>query len=187
MSIILDPSKEFVTISVLYIEEYTKHGNSLFHFVRSAEDLAQWKTKGYVTIAEVEKAKLPETDDIAGTRQPGVTVQSKSAFKYDPKKVIESVETSWKRPTWKDHNLLYSRCFRQIPDGKGGITRDFDGIMFRDLKLKTFLKRWNVRDESGAPVPVSDNTIDNLVPEVATELLAVFEKITEISAEDLKN
>lgn len=90
--------------------------------------------------------------------------------------------------TWKEQNQIYSRCLRQIAGTEGGGARtELDMISYRDQKLKTCLKKWDLKDDKGQDYPVSESVIDQLVPEVAQELLSNFELVTEASEEDLKN
>jgi len=57
-------------------------------------------------------------------------------------------------------------------------------ILYRDMKLKTCLKRWDFKD-NGNEVSINEHIIDNLFPEVAQELLSSFEKVTEAGDEEL--
>lgn len=168
MPIVLDPSKSFVNITLFYIEQKKEHGNSVFHFVASRKEFDEWKTRGYRTEEELRTA---------------ATEQSK--VPVDPTKIIEKIITTWKRLTWKDQNTIYSRCLKTVPGIDGKPTVELDTILYRDLKLKTCLKKWDIRDESGQILAVAPETIDLLVPEVAQEMLNAFERVTEASSFDL--
>ena len=185
MPIVLDPSKNFVAIQFMYIEEENeKHGNSTYHFIGSRADFDTWKKKGYSTVDEITQQQLDTKDtDKQKTDQPGMPLKPP----IDPKKIIKILRTWWSRMTWKEQNQIYSRCIRQVPSEGGGARTELDMISYRDFKLKTCLKKWDYKDESGQDVPVSENIIDNLVPEVAQELLNNFELVTEANEEDLKN
>ena len=89
--------------------------------------------------------------------------------------------------TWKEQNQIYSRCLRQIPEAEGKTRTELDMIMYRDMKLKTCLKKWDLKGDNQQDIPITENIIDQLVPEVAQELLNNFEKVTEASEDDLKN
>jgi len=179
MSIVLDPSKSFVTIQLMYIEDKDeKHGNSRYYFVNSRADFDKWKAKGYQTEEEITKAAaVPD-------KQPGMPVKPPQ----DPTKVIQVLRTWWSRMTWKEQNQIYSRCLRQVPGANEGATRtELDMISYRDMKLKTCLKRWDLKDDAGQDIAVSEVIVDQLVPEVAQELLNNFELVTEAGEDDLKN
>lgn len=188
MSIVLDPSKNFVTIQLMYIEEQdSKHGNARYYFVNSRIDFDRWKSKGYLTEEEIDKADaVPAPAPAPQEKQPGMPVQS-PAPPHDPTKVILVLRTWWSRMTWKEQNQIYSRCLRQVPGIEGKTRTELDMIMYRDLKLKTCLKKWDLKDENKQDIPITELIIDQLVPEVAQELLNNFEMITEAGEEDLKN
>ena len=48
MPIVLDPDKQLIAISTYFVEEVKKHGNSVFHFIRSQDDFDEWKGEGYI-------------------------------------------------------------------------------------------------------------------------------------------
>lgn len=186
MSIVLDPSKNFVTIQLMYIEEHDKkHGNTRYSFINSRAEFDSWKSKGYLTEEEIDKANAVP-DPVPQKDQPGMPVQP-SKPPQDPTKVISILRTWWSRMTWKEQNQIYSRCLHQVAGAEGKTRTELDMIMYRDMKLKTCLKKWDLKDDNKQEVSVTENIIDQLVPEVAQELLNNFEKITEASEEELKN
>jgi len=180
MSIVLDPSKSFVNFQVMYIEEIDeKHGNSTFKFINSRAEFDEWKRKGYATSDEFKewsRSSPPEN-------KPGMPERPQ----LDSKKIIQVLRTWWSRMTWKEQNQIYARCLRQSTDSEGKTRTELDMIAYRDFKLKTCLKKWDLRDEQGNEITVSDTIIDNLYPEVAQELLSQFELMTEASDTELKN
>jgi len=89
--------------------------------------------------------------------------------------------------TWKEQNQIYSRCLRNTAAADGTTRTELDGISYRDMKLKTCLKKWDFKDDKGEEIPVSESVIDRMVPEVAQKLLETFESVTEASEEDLGN
>jgi len=176
MSILIDASN-LVAIQVFYIEEKSKHGGSVFHFIRSQDEFEEWKQKGYITQEDFDK--FSQTHQL----EPGMP----ESPKHDPEKVIQGLQTWWSKMSWKEHNSIYSQCLKQV-NGPDGIPQTIlDMLSFRDMKLKTCLKKWSLTDGEGQEIPVSPIVIDRLVPEVAQELLSSFEKVTEISEDDLKN
>ena len=186
MSIVLDPSKNFVTIQLMYIEEKdAKHGNTRYHFVNSRAEFDNWKAKGYLTEEEMEKAVAVPAPS-PKKEQPGMPVQP-AVPPQDPTKIISVLRTWWSRMTWKEQNQIYSRCLKQVHVEEGKTRTELDMISYRDLKLKTCLKKCDLKDESKQEVPITENIIDQLVPEVAQELLSNFEMVTEASDDQLKN
>ena len=171
MSIVLDPSKNFVTIQIMYIEEQdSKHGNTRYHFVNSRAEFEKWKAKGYLTEEEMNKATAAPAPDPGKRDQPGMPVKPPQP-PQDPTKVVQ----------------IYSRCLRQVPGAEGRTRTELDMIAYRDMKLKTCLKKWDLKDDNKQDVPITENIIDQLVPEVAQELLSNFELVTEASEDQLGN
>lgn len=181
MGIILDPNKQLVRIKLYYVEEEKKHGNVVFHFVKSDDELTSWKRKGYIPADEIPSTAKPNNP--SSTKTPGEPIVNTST----PSRIIQSIETFWKRLSWGDQNSILAQCLKNIPGPSGNIITELDGIRYRDLKLKKCLQRWNVMDGNNQPVPISNETLDNLVPEVAQELLSAFERITEPTEDELKN
>jgi len=182
MSIVLDPSKSFISIETYYIEEHKPHGNSIFHFLDKSQDFETWKNKGFKTQSEINQLAMPKTERQGPST--GVPI-SKQSVVFDSKKIIQKLVTTWKRMTWKDQNMIFSRCLRTVPGPDGQATTELDTIMYRDLKIKTCLKDWDLQDDNGVKVPINSDVIDSLAPEVAVALLNNFEMVTEASAEDL--
>lgn len=174
MSILIDASN-LVTIAIFYVEEKKKQGGTVFYFMKSQDEFEEWKSKGYITQEEFDKTKQPIN--------PGMP----EAPQVDPEKIIQSLTTWWSKMSWKEQNLSYSRCLKQIVGPEGEQINTLDTLMLRDMKLKTCLKKWDLKDKEGQEVPVNDMVIDMLVPEVAQELLSSFERVTEIREDDLKN
>ena len=171
MSVLIDPARDFINISFMLTETRAKNGNVTYTFIRSPDQLKALRDKGYTTIAEIEQRRQEQSfSDTSRMRQPGTAVQPVQQG-FDPEKVVQSIETQWVRLAWKELNTILSKCI---------IRKDFfDNVMFQDLKLKACLKRWNLKDERGNPIPCTPEAIDQLAPEVATEMLRVFDKLTE--------
>lgn len=174
MGIFVDINKENVNVAIMYIEEKKQHGNAQFRFIKSEDELKEWREKGFKLETEIA-ATLP--NQTAMPNQPGVPNQ----IKRDENKIVHVLHTSWRRMTWKDQNEIWSKCLKQITDGQGKSRTELDGITYRDLKLKTCLKKWNIKNDAGEDIPVSSDNIDKLIPEVALEMLETFERITESS------
>ncbi len=180
MGILLDPSKNFITIQLQYIEdENERNGTSRFYFINNRKEAASWVAKGYLTSDAFEQAKLASSDKPT----PGMPAKPPP----DPKKIVQILRTWWSRMSWREQNNLYARCLKQSTSPDGKARTDLDAISYRDMKLKTCLKKWDLKDDSGNEVTITETVIDNLVPEVAQELLNQFELLTEAGEEDLKN
>lgn len=163
-SIILDPNKSFIQIDTFYVEEIKRMGPLEIikhHFIRSQDELEEWTGRGY---------SMPQQ----GTEN------------QDDEKTIKKLSTKWKRLTWKEQNVILSSCFISKPSADGKLITSMDGMKFREMKLKTCLKDWDILDSYGNKIPITEENIDNMVPEVANELIDSFEKLTEPTGDDLK-
>lgn len=185
MSIILDPKKQLINIDIFFIEHTRVHGNSTFSFIKSAADMAAWKEKGYKTEDEIVALSKQEQPKAL---PPGAAIpQQQQGPLFDPAKIISKIITTWRRITWKDQNHILSSSLKTITSADGKTSTELDGIKYRDTKLKTCLKNWSIKDAEGNEVPVTQDAIDSLSPEVAGELLNAFEQVTEPTPDDLKN
>jgi len=170
MGILLDPNRQLINIDIYYIEEIKPpHNISLFHFIRSAKDMEDWKKKGYKLSTEIAQTPVqPNT--------PGMPAAIT--------KIINKITIVCKRITWKDQNMLWSQTTKFVPTQDGKTQTDFDAIKYRELKLKLVLKNWDLKDPEGNPIDIN---IDNLAPDVAQEFLSTYEKVAEPTETDLKN
>jgi hypothetical protein len=206
MALILTPTSPLIAIDLYYVEETKPAGTVIFHFINSPEDMAKWRSKGYHTLVEIKENQTARQQQAQQQRQnqlqqgrptgAGAPIEkntveqntvSEKIPEFDPSKIISIVHTEWKKLSWKDQNQIFSRALRTNTTADGKTTTELDSILYRDLKLKHCLKKWDVKNEDGEPVPANSETIDQLVPEVAQEMLSAFERITEPTADDLKN
>jgi len=180
MSIVINPDKEFINIRIYYIEEPKEQGISVFNFIKNKDEFQVWTAKGYKTEEDLIKEKLLENPTMQHNPQNPIQVPKDA----NDGKVIREIHSSWRRMTWAETNQVWSQCLKQIAGKDGAPKVDFDGIKYRELKLKKCLKGWNVRDDSGNPIPLTPESIDNLIPEAARELLDNFEKVTETTEKE---
>lgn len=185
MPIILHSTAPLVAIDFYIVEEKGKAGSVQYHFIQNSKDMETWRSKGYVTEEELKSLQAQERSQKAEPGRVDQTVVKDR--KYDPTKIVQILKTEWKRLSWRDQNVIFARSLKTFPENDGKTRTELDSITYRDMKLKTCLKRWNAIDERGEAVPVNAETIDALPPEIAHELLSTFERITEPTSEDLKN
>lgn len=98
-----------------------------------------------------------------------------------PDVTTKALTTFWKRMTWKEQNIIFSHAIRIV-----GEANEIDNIKYREMKLKTCLKKWDAKDDDGNDIPLNDQSIENLDPLIASSLLKQFEEATEPSNDDLK-
>ena len=171
-----------MSIEIYYVEQIKPHGNSIFYFLESAQDIEDWKQRGYKTQDEVNQLAMKKNDKQGPMA--GIPISQQSST-HDPQKIIQKLTTTWKRLTWKDWNTIFSKCLKNVTGADGQSRNDLDVILYREMKLKFCLKDWDLKDDNGAKVQVSSEIIDMLAPEVATALLDNFETVTEATADDL--
>lgn len=176
MSVLIDGTN-LVAIQMFFVEVENRNGGESFYFIRNQSDFEDWKAKGYKTQEEFDKIKS------SASNSPGMPAVKEG----DSKKIISELTTWWSRMSWREQNMTYSRCLKQVTGSDGEQKTVLDSILFRDAKLKICLKKWNLKNDSNEEVPITEQVIDSLVPEVASELLFNFEKVTEASEDDLKN
>lgn len=188
MSIILDPNKSFVTIDIYYVEEKKDHGNTFFHFINGKEEFEEWKEKGYKTKEEIiEEIKLSEeTPQIPSSVPRKKSIDPEKLIEIGDYKIINKLVTHWRQLTWKESNSILSRSMKEVRTDTG-YTSELDPLLYRDFKLKTALKGWNAKDDKGYDIPLNEQAVDNLIPEVAAALLINYEKVCEQSSEEFKN
>ena len=159
MPLSINPEQKLISIETYVVEENRKHGNKLYYFVDSQDSLNDYLGRGYI----LEGNPMPE----------GHT------------KIINKIQTTWKIPTWGEHNYILSKALKPVGDTKNR-RYEIDPIKYREEKIKLLLKRWNLVDSNGNTVDVSAATIDSLPPEIANQLLQDFEKIAEPEDNDTK-
>lgn len=169
MPLILDPKRSIITIHIYFIEEKRDHGNTIIHFIRNKDEFELWKAKGYKLRNEVDEYKKEPSP---------VSLESKPKPKNteSEEKYIDILKTHWKQLTFKDEITLSSQSLRNVV-GQEGSTYEIDLIRFRELKLKSCLVGWDAKDENGYPIPINEETIDNMRPDLARELLDTFNKV----------
>lgn len=189
MSVILTPGSPLISLDLYYVEERKPTGNVIFHFINNPDDMARWRAKGYHTEQEIREWQQSQRASEPGST-PGAVKQTRVSEKvpdFDASKVIQILHTEWKKLNWKDQNYIFSRSLKTSTTNDGKTHAELDSILYRDMKLKHCLKKWNVTEPNGEPVSVTSDSIDMLVPEVAQEMLSAFERFTEPTSEELKN
>jgi hypothetical protein len=95
----------------------------------------------------------------------------------------EKVTFSMKPLTWKQHNDIQ----RASIIDRGPMGREIDWVNYKERKLCAVLKGWDVKDKNDKPIPVNDENIFRLCPQVAENLLNAFDTATIMGDEERKN
>ena len=91
---------------------------------------------------------------------------------------IKEMSVTWRRLTWGEQNDIYARSLR--PNG------EMDWFEFRQNKLKSCLRSWDLVDEHGKAIPCNAEKIDLLRQEIAEGLLQQYEVYGVVSGEDVE-
>lgn len=161
MGVLLDPKKKDLFLTLYYIEDKKESGSSVFYFIRKEEDLNVWKKLGYKTEEEFLEIKKTAAKDVI----------------VDDSKKINKLKTKWQKVNWKDQNDIYSKSIKIIPISDGSSRTEIDGIKYRDNRLKKNLVDWDLKDDDGNKIECTHENIDNLIPEVAEELISQYDSL----------
>jgi len=88
---------------------------------------------------------------------------------------IEVLTTQWKVLSWGEQNKITKRAEKYTPAG----VKDIDYVEFRDLRIKTCLQGWDLKDAKGNLIPVTPETIDMIPPKIIFELIERYDVFTE--------
>ena len=125
--------------------------------------------------------------DMGGVLKPIVLDDLKAKkMLADPEQApkVNLINTYWKIVSWQDNNSIHKASERKEEKAVPG---SLDWIRWRDLRLKTFLKKWDAKDEEGKDIPLDNETINSLDNDIAEALLDKYERVTEITEEEIKN
>lgn len=97
--------------------------------------------------------------------------------------LFEKVTFTMKPLTWRQHNEIQ----RAATVTKPGLGSDLDWVTYKERKLCTVLTGWDANTKDGKPIPVTDENILRLSPQVAELLLNEFDHATVMGDEERKN
>jgi hypothetical protein len=111
--------------------------------------------------------------------------------KVDAESIPEKEKEAWTKAsftlkplTWKQHNDIQRAATVNRGPGMGS---DLDWVLYKERKLVTILKSWDAKDSDGKAVPVNQENIFKLCPQVAEALLNEFDKATVLGDEERGN
>ena len=88
------------------------------------------------------------------------------------------IDTDWTLPTWGEIRIINSIC-------KQG--NSFNNVLYRDQKIKRFLKRWDISDEQQKIIPITNDSIDSLPADLAARFVEEFDKISDPKIENIQS
>ena len=100
----------------------------------------------------------------------------------DEQKTVRLLNTSWKSLNWRESNRLTRDS--QVTSASG--SQELDYFVFRDLRLKTALIDWDLRDDNNNLITVEPKAVDSLPSDIVFELLSRYDKAVSVVEEDEK-
>lgn len=115
------------------------------------------------------------------------TVRVETDLKMIPEKERDKyikAEFSLKPLTWKQHNdIQRSAMVNRGP----GVGTELDWVLYKERKLCEVLVGWDAKDKNDKPIPVKEEHIFKLSPQIAEVLLQEFDKASVMGEEERKN
>jgi len=117
-----------------------------------------------------------------GFGAPIVIFTDEEAQKHGDK--VETIKTSWCVLDWRTSNDM-TREAMTFNSATGEPSLDI--FKLRELRIKKCLKKWDLKDANGAPVPCNEQYIDKLHPVIASTLIESYNDLTIPTDEEQKN
>jgi hypothetical protein len=86
--------------------------------------------------------------------------------------------------TWKQYNDLQRSS---LVDKGMGLGEEIDWISWKEQKMITILREWDIVNSKGKPIPVTPDAIFKLHPFIAEAILNEFDRLTLVGDEERKN
>lgn len=99
----------------------------------------------------------------------------------DDKKRVQILNTEWRSLTWKESNTITKDSMYFDPH-QG--MQDVDYFQYRDLRIKSCLKKWDLKDDNGKPVPCTPDVIDQLPAEVVFALVNRYDTAVNLDEDE---
>jgi hypothetical protein len=97
---------------------------------------------------------------------------------------VRQISTMWTQPTWKENNEIRRQCSKWDPQAGGKL---LDWPLYERTVLEKFMRKWDIVDDDGNPIPCTQDNINNLQPAIAMALLAAFWDKSTLSEEEVGN
>jgi hypothetical protein len=108
--------------------------------------------------------------------------KAKEMLADDEKKdQVDEANFKCKQPAWADQNRLFADSSRYNPQ-TGKETTDWS--VYSDLQLKSSIVDWDLKDDNDREIPVSEDYIDRLPANIASEILAQYRKAVLIGDDE---
>ena len=94
------------------------------------------------------------------------------------------LKTQWKVLSWKEQtDITRESSYYNSQES----FNDLDIWKFRDLRIKSCLVSWDLKDDHGNPIPVERNIIDQLPADVVLSLVSKYDTAISLTDDESKN
>jgi len=111
-------------------------------------------------------------------------IEKEQAIELKNKDKIKILKTKWARQNWRLSNEM-TRDSMTFNSATGEPMIDI--FRLRDLRVKKFLKEWDLKDNNTQPVPCNEDMIDSLHPVIVSTLVDRYNQKMLPKDEEQKN
>jgi len=92
------------------------------------------------------------------------------------------LSTKWGQLNWEQENKIMNNVNKVDP-----MTGDiqFDIFQFRDSRIKSCLKEWNLKDDNNEIIPVNDSNINKLPSDIVIALINRYEEAIKVGQDKM--
>lgn len=99
-------------------------------------------------------------------------------------KKVNQFVTKWRPQTWQGQNQLYQNSTVYNPNTG---SKEIDFSIYRTEMLKTCLIDWDLVDDNGRQIPVTEENISNLHANIASAIIDKYNEYIGLDEEEVKN
>lgn len=121
-----------------------------------------------------------------GTTKPVVLEEKKAKeMLEDPKQKdkVQILNTHWKVLNWRDQNSITNQAMFYDEEQR---SQDINPFKYRDLRIKSCLVAWDMKDEEGNDIEVNEENIDSLPAEIVFALVFAYDTLATIEDDEEK-
>jgi len=184
---LLDHNKATVEILMYYKEIKTESGFTKIIVLEDEDGIKLLDEQTERDKKEEEAVKSKEKRDSLSEQQGKIADVVSDQSEEEEVKVnfrICLLKTQRKVLSWKEQtNITRESSYYNAQES----FQDLDIWKFRDLRIKSCLVSWDLVDDSGKPIPVSTNVIDQLPADIVLSLVSKYDEAISLSDDESKN
>jgi hypothetical protein len=101
------------------------------------------------------------------------------------KERLNVLNTYWSVLNWQENNAITKASTTKNEETTYG--KEVDQLRLQDLKIKTCLKKWDLKDEDGKDLPVTPENINRLESDIIYALIYKYSVETQLVDDEIKN